>query len=198
MNTQSLKQQRRREIKKILADLSPEERRQQEQFVADLLFQSKQWQRAQTIALTKSMPMEFSLDLIIQQARVEQKQLFVPIVRPKRQMQFVLWEEDTLFQRTAFGVEEPVNATIAKDLAEIDLVIVPGLQYARNGYRLGFGGGYYDRALQQVKGITVSLLYHEQLVEEATWPIEKWDYPIELLITSEGVWKNESMESSKI
>lgn len=185
--SQLLKQECRRTIIAVLKELTIEDRRRQEKAVATRLFQTDQWREAQFIALTKPMPLEFSLDLVVQQARQEQKKLFVPIVLPERQMQFVYWQEDTLFQKTPFGVEEPVNATLTQPLAAMDLVIVPGLLYTKKGERLGFGGGYYDRALQDADVCTMSLLYEQQLISTAKWPVEAWDVPIKMLITSKGV-----------
>lgn len=66
-------------------------------------------------------------------------------------------DTDTVFYTTRFGVAEPETEDIARS-NELDLLIVPGLAFNRAGYRVGFGGGYYDRYLANYKGKTCSLV----------------------------------------
>jgi 5-formyltetrahydrofolate cyclo-ligase len=73
------------------------------------------------------------------------------------------------------------------DASRIDLMIVPGLAYTREGYRLGFGGGYYDRYLQNYHGKTISLAFNEQLVPN--FLVEEHDIPVSEIITNLGVIK---------
>ena len=97
-----------------------------------------------------------------------------------------------------FGIEEPIDPIWVNE-EEIDLVIVPGLAYSKKGERLGFGGGYYDRFLSQGEYDRVSLAYMEQVYETALWDVEKFDIPVEWLITIEGVIHvNELLEKRKI
>ena len=65
--------------------------------------------------------------------------------------------------------------------AEIDVVLVPNLLCDRKGYRLGYGGGYYDRWLAGYSGLTVSLCPPERLVAEL--PREPFDVPVDLVIS---------------
>ena len=69
---------------------------------------------------------------------------------------------------------------------ELDLIIVPGIAYDRLGYRIGFGGGYYDRFLQNYNGTTISLLLQEQLYDQL--PHESFDQPVQRLILPNGVF----------
>ena len=69
---------------------------------------------------------------------------------------------------------------------DIDLLIVPGIAFDSEGFRMGFGGGYYDRFLQSFKGNTVSLAFQEQIVSNL--PKEDHDIPVEKIITDEGIF----------
>lgn len=81
---------------------------------------------------------------------------------------------------SSFGVEEPlVFEKVVKD--EIDLLIVPGLIFSSEGYRIGFGGGYYDRFLKDFQGPTVSLAFGEQIRDD--WQPENFDIPVAKIIT---------------
>ena len=76
--------------------------------------------------------------------------------------------------------------------AAIDLILVPGLCYDREGYRLGFGGGYYDRFLAAFgargsgrRPLLVGLCYAFQVVDAL--PSQDWDRPVDCLCTEEGL-----------
>ena len=67
-----------------------------------------------------------------------------------------------------------------------DLMLLPGLAFSREGYRLGYGKGFYDRYLAAcaVKPICCGLCFSEQLLDKI--PYDGNDYPWDLLITSKG------------
>ena len=69
------------------------------------------------------------------------------------------------------------------DKAEIDLALVPAVCYDRRGYRLGFGGGYYDRWLADFSGFRVGLC--RGLVLQDRVPTEAHDSRVDLLITEQ-------------
>ena len=64
-------------------------------------------------------------------------------------------------------------------------MFVPGLCFMKNGYRLGYGGGYYDRYLQNYKGMTVSLAFSDQVVDSL--PVESFDIPVEKIVLNNQV-----------
>jgi 5-formyltetrahydrofolate cyclo-ligase len=77
---------------------------------------------------------------------------------------------------------EPSGPRLGVDaLASCDLVVVPALAVDRRGRRLGRGGGSYDRALRRATGLTVALLYDDELVEEV--PSEPHDVPVAAAVT---------------
>ena len=176
----------RKKAKEILMSLSIEKRNYQEELILDYLKNLPEWTEAKIIALTKSMPIEFSLEKVVKLARKMNKKIVVPVTLPHRQMKFAFWDENTQFQKNSFRVKEPIQP-IWVDEKQIDLVIVPGLAYSKKGERLGFGGGYYDRFLERDSFSTISLAYQEQVYEEAFWNVEVFDQSVQMLITKEGV-----------
>lgn len=176
----------RKIAKEILMSLSIEKRNHQEELILAYLKNLPEWTEAKIIALTKSMPIEFSLEKVVELAQNMNKSIVVPVTLPHRQMKFAFWDEKTQFQKNSFGVEEPIQP-IWVDEEQIDLVIVPGLAYSKKGERLGFGGGYYDRFLERDSFSTISLAYQEQVYEEAVWNVEVFDQSVQMLITKEGV-----------
>ncbi len=90
-----------------------------------------------------------------------------------------------------FSIMEPDSDKCPPvDMCCPDLSIIPGVCFDRRGYRLGFGGGYYDRLLS-TEGmgdtLTIGLGYTFQLVDEL--PIEPWDMAVDVVCTEEELWR---------
>ena len=80
------------------------------------------------------------------------------------------------------GLQEPSGPRLGVDaVATCDLVLVPALLVDAQGYRLGKGGGSYDRALGRATGLTVALVYDDELVP--TLPHEPHDVPVRAVAT---------------
>lgn len=102
---------------------------------------------------------------------------------PHRQMAFLPFTSREDLVVSSFGLSEPVyNEDLVNQ--EPDLVIVPGLAFAKDSnYRVGFGGGYYDRFLAKYPGKTVALVPSAMNFETADWEVEDHDIKIQHLIT---------------
>lgn len=109
----------------------------------------------------------------------------VPVVVAKAQpLEFHRWEPDAHMQEGAFGVLEPQES--AKVIP--DIVITPLLAFDAQGYRLGYGGGFYDRTIAKLKANGTRFLgfaYSEQ--ELMLIPRDQYDQPLEAVITEKGV-----------
>ena len=84
-----------------------------------------------------------------------------------------------------YGIPAPLGDPV--DPSVIDIVVVPGLAFTRDGHRLGQGGGYYDRYLARVRAqcATVGVCFREQIV--AAVPAEIHDQPVGRVVTDEAV-----------
>ncbi|MFM2079172.1 MAG: hypothetical protein RJA49_3062 [Actinomycetota bacterium] len=78
------------------------------------------------------------------------------------------------------GVEEPQGPALPFDLVEF--VIVPGLAFTPDGYRLGYGGGFYDRFLPKVPAPNAGVCFAEQIVDDL--PVEAHDVRVQLVISA--------------
>jgi 5-formyltetrahydrofolate cyclo-ligase len=87
--------------------------------------------------------------------------------------------------RHKFGMLEPDPACPVIDPGSLDLILVPGLAFDRRGFRLGLGGGFYDRFLPQVSAPTVGIVCSALIVE--TVPVEPHDQPVNYLACEDGV-----------
>ena len=122
------------------------------------------FQEAKTLATYLSMGHEFSTASLIQAALQLGKRVCVPRTYPQGRMEFVEYDPDIL-EKTRFGLLEPNEKGKLVDKSEIDLIHVPGLVFQSKGYRIGYGGGYYDRYLEDFTGKTVSTIYSIQQKE---------------------------------
>lgn len=122
------------------------------------------FQEAKTLATYLSMGHEFSTASLIQAALQLGKRVCVPRTYPQGRMEFVEYDPDIL-EKTRFGLLEPNERGQVVDKSEIDLIHVPGLVFQSKGYRIGYGGGYYDRYLADYAGKSVSTIYSIQQKE---------------------------------
>ncbi|OJG80828.1 5-formyltetrahydrofolate cyclo-ligase [Enterococcus ratti] len=151
---------------------------EKEQKIYSQLFQSAQWQQAQVIGLTIANKIEISTKPIIASALKQGKTVLVPKTFADRQMKFFQITHSTEFKRTNFGIFEPISEIYFAP-EQIDLLIIPGIIYHPKGYRIGFGGGYYDRYLINYPNQTCSLVFHEQLNNQ--WQPEIFDKKVQRL-----------------
>jgi 5-formyltetrahydrofolate cyclo-ligase len=106
--------------------------------------------------------------------------LLLPRVEGKM-LQWVKWDGDKSVLRESAKLLEP-NGPAITDLSLIDVVIVPALHIDRDGYRLGQGGGFYDRALPLMNGWKVGIVHSGEITGEPL-PREDHDYRLSAAAT---------------
>lgn len=113
------------------------------------------------------------------------KTVLVPRVRGHELDPVQLTDPLRGIQPGAFGVPEPTATEVYT--GPIDLVLVPAVAYDRRGYRVGYGGGFYDRFLvgRGAASRKVGLAYARQVVDQL--PTEDHDVPVDLVVTEVGV-----------
>ncbi|WP_462400271.1 5-formyltetrahydrofolate cyclo-ligase [Lacticaseibacillus pantheris] len=143
-----------------------------------------EWQAARTIATTISGGFEVDTSGVIDAALTAGKEVVLPKTMPHRQMAFLPFTSRADLIKSNFGLlEPPYQAALVNN--QPDLIVVPGLAYTRaSHYRLGFGGGYYDRFLAEYRGTTVALALSVQILPEDAWPHDTFDVPLQQIITT--------------
>ncbi|SDK54790.1 5-formyltetrahydrofolate cyclo-ligase [Sediminibacillus albus] len=171
----------------MLKNLPSERRRAIEEGIARHLFDSSFWQSADMVALTVSQKHEWDTSTIIEQAWKENKTVCVPKCFPaKPELVFYQLQSYSQLECVYMDLLEPnPELTCPIDKQRIDLVIVPGLFFDRDGYRVGYGGGYYDRYLAGFQNLTLALTSNEQMIEEC--PRDDYDIPVDHIITEDGL-----------
>ena len=171
--------------KKILQEMKaiPREQKQaMDQALTDQFLKHPFYQEAKVIATYLSFSHEFQTQGLIEQALKDGKKVLIPKTYPKGRMDFVVYDPQQLV-KTSFGLLEPQGDLEIVDASQIDLIHVPGLAFTTEGYRIGYGGGYYDRYLEHFSGHTLSTIYPCQIQDFIP---ENHDIPVEEVLIDEG------------
>lgn len=113
------------------------------------------WQEAKSVALYVAVKNEVSTDILLEEAWAKQKKVFLPRCCPMENqdttvgMDFVLCHSRAELRCASFGLMEPIGQILADEGNLPDLVIVPVVGLSPEGTRIGYGGGYYDRAFSR-------------------------------------------------
>lgn len=175
-----------------LKRINSNEKRKIENHMLEHLTSSSLWKNARTIGMTISSSFEWDTRIFIEQAWRENKRIVVPKSMPNTK-QLIFYMIDT-YEQLVKGYAnlfepDPLKAEMIHK-TDIDLLVVPGIVFDNQGYRIGFGGGYYDRFLENLNVLTVSLVSELQLVD--TIPIDQFDIAVQYLVTEKGVIKSTS------
>ncbi|MFR6443994.1 5-formyltetrahydrofolate cyclo-ligase [uncultured Streptococcus sp.] len=159
-----MKKTLRKETIAAMKELPESVKTQADEQLTQRILELPAFQEAKTLATYLSFDHEFSTAGLIQAALQGGKRVCVPRTYPQGRMEFVEYDPDIL-EESRFGLLEPNEQGKVVDKAEIDLIHVPGLVFQSKGYRIGYGGGYYDRYLADFAGKTVSTIYSIQQKE---------------------------------
>jgi 5-formyltetrahydrofolate cyclo-ligase len=125
---------------------------------------------------------EVDTQQLIVSLQAQGRQVLVPIALRGVKM---LWSHLSNLKQlrpSSFGVLEPPAPYRHIVEPPGDAVCVtPGMGFTRQGYRIGYGGGYYDRFLDTFQGVSIGLCFHEQLID--TLHPEIHDQPVNILVT---------------
>ena len=131
------------------------------------------------------MPMRTELDPL-PAMHAHSGQVCVPVIdAPATPLRFAAYQAGAPMAEGAFG------ALIPRDVLFItpQVLIVPLLAFDRRGYRLGYGGGFYDRTLEGLRArgpvLAIGFAFAAQAVDAV--PVEATDQPLDLIVTEDGV-----------
>ena len=177
-----MKAELRKKILQEMKALSQEQKQAMDRVLTERFLQHPFYQEAKTIATYLSFPHEFQTQELIEQALKDGKKVLIPKTYPKGRMEFVVYDPKQL-AKTSFGLLEPQGDLEVVEPSQIDLIHVPGLAFTTEGYRIGYGGGYYDRYLEHFAGYTMSTIYPCQIQE---FNSENHDIPVQEVLIDEG------------
>ena len=161
--------------------LSTESRKQKSHAIVDSLIELSLFKDAMTIATYLPLTSEVDLSRLL---RLEQSKCFVaPRTLPNFELSFHRVTSSDTFE-TGFGsAQQPTKAADLVSPSAIDLFLVPLAACDRQGNRLGFGKGYYDRALADATGYKLGIGFQCQLVDHV--PFDSYDIPMNGFLSEE-------------
>lgn len=179
--------------RKILAQrdsLSQVERQQKSQAIHELLWTLPTFCNAATLLAYVNFRSEVETLPLITAWLARGRELCVPLTDPgsHRLIPYLLTDPVCQLRPGYCGIPEPDPARCqAIDPARIDAVLVPGSVFDRQGGRLGYGGGYYDRFLadEAPQAVRIGIAFELQVV--AAVPLLPHDQPLQFLVTETGV-----------
>ena len=177
-----MKAELRKKILQEMKALSQEQKQAMDRVLTERFLQHPFYQEVKTIATYLSFPHEFQTQELIKRMLKDGKKVLIPKTYPKGRMEFVVYDPKQL-AKTSFGLLEPQGDLEVVEPSQIDLIHVPGLAFTTEGYRIGYGGGYYDRYLEHFAGHTMSTIYPCQVQE---FNSENHDIPVQEVLIDEG------------
>ena len=186
--------------KKRLRDIIRRQRRslsntQQEQASKNLIKQikrSKLLLKHQHIALYLGNDGELNPEILINILWKYKKQAYLPVIHPllKNKLCFCHIKPNTQFIKNRYGILEPsYKYTKSIQQRHLSLVLMPLVAFDNKGNRMGMGGGFYDRSFaykakkKQSKPKLIGIAHAFQ--EQKSLPIEKWDIPLDGVLTDQ-------------
>lgn len=144
------------------------------------------WSVFQDCAVILSyLPMRSEVDLVTLMQSNPQKKWLVPRILPHSRMSLHPYDPEKLV-RHRFGMLEPDASLPVFPASQVDLVLTPGLAFDRHGWRLGYGGGFYDRFLSGRHDLTSLGVTYQALLQQDL-PHQDYDVAVQYLVTEDGV-----------
>ncbi len=180
-------------IRKIMLERlkrqTEEEKERRGEIIRDILFGLEEFKRARTLLSYVSLGYEVDTRNIIKESLRMGKVVAVPVTMKKDKeilpSRVVNFEEE--LTPSNFGILEPRKEYLRLIPREdLDVIIVPGLAFDKNGARIGHGGGYYDRLLKTLSPHTktIGLAFNFQILERL--PVSSHDIPVSRVLSNEA------------
>ncbi|MDY3118469.1 MAG: 5-formyltetrahydrofolate cyclo-ligase [Peptoniphilus sp.] len=114
---------------------------------------------------------------------LREKEVFIPATKKGAvDMKMArLFSKDELVENRWGLLELPEALAEAREETSADLIVTPGLAFDRAGYRMGYGGGFYDRFFSIHEGFRLGVGFHEQLADSL--PRDEWDLPLDAFLS---------------
>jgi 5-formyltetrahydrofolate cyclo-ligase len=193
-----MKNKIRKDLLKQRDAITPEQKILKESAIEERLFCLDAFKQATSILLYVSFRSEVDTRRYLDDVIKLNKKLVLPAVDSKhRKLNLYEVRDISELEPGYMGILEPRAIDgMSVTLKDIDLVIIPGTGFDRNGNRLGYGGGYYDKLLsyesKQLSGVdkhitTIALAFEEQVGDDI--PAEPHDINVDMIVTDKRLIK---------
>lgn len=176
----------RTQIRARMKGLTPEEREASDRALCARFLSLPQIAEARTVLLYHGMGAEIGTAHLLSPLLAMGKAVALPRCLSDSGMEARMVDNTSQLVRHRYGMLEPSVDCPLISSQKIDLILVPGLAFDRSGYRLGQGGGYYDRYLEKYDGHTIALCRDPFLLDHI--PREPHDRRLELIVSETALF----------
>ncbi len=177
----------RQQIRGALAELSDQEKTWSDRELIARFLEHPALEGAETVMVYYGVGREIATAGLIETLLAQGRRVCLPKCLPEHQMEarLITGLEDLV--PDTWGIPAPGEGCPVVSREELDLILVPGLCFDSRGSRLGQGGGYYDRYLEDFEGRTIGLCREDFF--QINLPREPFDAWVRYVLTEEGqVW----------
>lgn len=171
-------------------ELNEERRNELSQAIQEKLIKSPLWPQAGNVAFYAAVKGEVMTHMLFQKALERGLNVYFPRVEQGIKFYEVGSPDD--LQRGSWSILEPkiVCPELASDEI-LNLLVVPGIAFSKNCYRIGYGRSFYDRYLdvQKVPSVSVGLAYDFQIIDN--FPLDDWDRSLSAVATEKTIYSHE-------
>jgi 5-formyltetrahydrofolate cyclo-ligase len=173
----------RRKIRAALEKIPLEKRKLDSQKLCAKLKEQSFFQSATSVLFFAPLPDEQDLWPLLEETLAAGKVVALPCFDAENQLYTPRRVSNLHAELVSgrFGIREPAASCTEMPLADLDLVLVPGVAFDLRGHRLGRGKGFYDRWLADFTGKKIGVAFDEQLVNAI--PAEKRDVRMDFILT---------------
>lgn len=183
------KRQIRTEILEKRNRMTTDEREKAESIILKSLTIMPEFETAKTVASFVSFRNEIEMQTINQSILASRKKLVLPLIdMTLKTMHFYFVDDLNTLVKNSYGILEPNPSThVQISNEDIELILTPGVAFDLQGYRLGYGGGFYDRFFTSLKKAipSIGIAFECQVVSQL--PIDDYDQKILKLLTETGL-----------
>ncbi len=173
----------RDQISAVLAKMAESERASGSQQIRDRLEKHNIWREAKSVLFYAPFAAEPDVWQLLSDALAEGKMAFLPRFDSESGNYTACQVKDLAadIEIGKFGIREPRAGCARLSFNRLDLILVPGIAFDLDGYRLGRGKGYYDRLLGELQGEKCGVAFDQQIVDRV--PVEPHDMRLSCIVT---------------
>lgn len=163
-----------------------EDRNRKSKIIKEKLFRTTVFKKAKVVMFYISFDGEVNTREMIKEAQNLGKIVAVPVCEKNRIIKPCRWDKKVSLKKGSYGIYEPAIRRLI-NLEALDLVIVPGVAFDKQGLRLGRGKGYYDCFLRELptKTISIGLAFNFQILPSI--PATTRDVSVDKIISNEAI-----------
>jgi 5-formyltetrahydrofolate cyclo-ligase len=181
----------RNKILEIRDSLNNNEKELMDNKIFNELINTDLYKRSINIFIYISFSNEINTRNIIEKAFKDKKNVFIPkVYKDDKLMKAIKLNSIDELKKNSMGILEPIDDSNYIEKENIDLIVVPGVVFDKECNRIGYGGGYYDRYLKDIKSKKnkIALAYDLQIVDKIESEVH--DIKVDYIITNTTALKN--------